>query len=70
MFYIPKMTLNSNLLSGNMTLDSELKTCYFGGVALNNRMQGDFPVFEVGSNAITLGAGITRVDVEGRWRCV
>ena len=57
-----------NILQGSLTLDSELKTCHFGNVAQNNRMQGDFPVFEVGSNTITLGTGITRIEIEGRWR--
>ena len=53
---------------GSLTLDSELKTCYFGNVAQNQNMQGDFPVFEVGSNTITLGSGITKIEIEGRWR--
>lgn len=55
---------------GHLILDSELKMCYFGSVAQNNQMQGDFPVLEVGSNIITLGAGITSVVVEGQWRYV
>jgi phage-related protein len=57
-----------NLLSGNLTLDSELKECSFGDTAQNNRMTGDFPVLEVGSNAISLGSGITKVEIEPRWR--
>ena len=57
-----------NILSGSLTLDSELKTCYFGNVAQNNQMQGDFPVLEVGGNTITLGSGISKIEVEGRWR--
>jgi len=57
-----------NILQGNLVLDSELKTCHFGNVAQNNRMQGDFPVFEVGSNSVNLGTGITRIEIETRWR--
>ena len=57
-----------NILSGNLTLDSELKLCYFGNVAQNQNMQGEFPILEVGSNTITLGSGISRVEIEGRWR--
>ena len=57
-----------NILSGNLTLDSELKECYYGSVAQNNRMSGDFPVLNVGSNTITLGTGITKVEIEPRWR--
>ena len=57
-----------NILQGNLTLDSELKTCYFGNVSQNQNMQGDFPVFEVGENNITLGSGITKIEIEPRWR--
>jgi phage-related protein len=57
-----------NLLSGNLTLDSELKECFFGDVAQNQNMSGDFPRFEVGSNTVTLGTGITKVEIEPRWR--
>jgi len=57
-----------NILAGSLTLDSELKTCYFGNVAQNNRMQGDFPVFEVGNNSVSFGSGITKLEIEPRWR--
>jgi len=57
-----------NILQGSLTVDSELKTCHFGNVAQNNRMQGDFPVFEVGSNSVSFGSGITRLEIEPRWR--
>ena len=57
-----------NILSGSLTLDSELKECYYGNVAQNNRMNGDFPIFNVGSNTITLGTGITKIEIEPRWR--
>ena len=59
-----------NILQGNITLDSELKTCYFGNVAQNQNMQGDFPVFEVGNNTITFGSGITKIEIEPRWRFI
>jgi phage-related protein len=57
-----------NILSGSLTLDSELKECSFGDAAQNNRMTGDFPVFEVGNNTVTLGSGITKAEIEPRWR--
>jgi phage-related protein len=57
-----------NLLNGNLTVDSDLKECHFGSVAQNQNMTGDFPVFTVGTNIITLGSGITRVEIEPRWR--
>jgi len=57
-----------NILQGNLTIDSELKTCHFGNVAQNNRMQGDFPIFEVGNNTVAFGGGISRLEIEPRWR--
>lgn len=57
-----------NILSGSLVLDSELKECYYGSVAQNNRMNGDFPVFNVGNNSVTLGTGITKIEIEPRWR--
>jgi phage-related protein len=57
-----------NILSGHLVLDSDLLECHYGGVAQNNRMTGDFPVLEVGSNTVTLGSGITKVEIEPRWR--
>jgi len=57
-----------NLLQGSLTLDSALKICHFGNVSQNNQMTGDFPVLGVGNNTITLGTGITRLEIEPRWR--
>lgn len=57
-----------NLLSSPLTLDSEIKECYYGNTAQNQLMTGDFPRFEVGANTITLGTGITKVEIEPRWR--
>ena len=57
-----------NLLSPHLILDSELMVCYFGNTAQNHLMTGDFPVFEVGANSITLGTGITQIEIEPRWR--
>lgn len=57
-----------NLTNGNLTLDSDLKECFYGDVAANQYMTGDFPEFRVGSNTVTLGTGITKVEIEPRWR--
>ena len=57
-----------NLLSSHLILDSDIKECYFGNTAQNYLMTGDFPVLEVGNNTITLGTGITRIEIEPRWR--
>ena len=57
-----------NLQSEYLIIDSELKECYYGDVATNNLMTGDFPEFRVGSNTVTLGTGISKVEIEPRWR--
>ena len=57
-----------NILAGSLTLDSELMECYQGSTAQNNQMSGAFPVFNVGGNTITLGTGITKLEIEPRWR--
>lgn len=57
-----------NILQGYLIIDCELKECYYGDVAQNNQMTGDFPIFNVGNNQVTLGTGITKVEIEPRWR--
>ena len=57
-----------NLQSEYLIIDSELKECFYGDVAANNLMTGDFPEFRVGSNTVTLGTGITKIEIEPRWR--
>jgi phage-related protein len=59
-----------NLLTSPLTLDSDIKECFFGDTAQNQLMTGDFPRLEVGSNTMTLGTGITKVEIEPRWRFV
>lgn len=55
-------------INGNLTLDCDLKECFYGDVAANQYMTGGFPEFRVGSNTVTLGTGITKVEIEPRWR--
>ena len=57
-----------NLQSEYLMIDSELKECFYGDVSANNLMTGDFPEFRVGSNTVTLGTGITKIEIEPRWR--
>jgi phage-related protein len=57
-----------DLQSEYLSIDSELKECHYGNVACNHLMTGDFPIFKLGSNTVTLGTGITKVEIEPRWR--
>ena len=57
-----------NILAGNLILDSELMECYQGNTAQNNQMQGPFPVLNIGATAVTWSSGITKLEIEPRWR--
>lgn len=59
-----------NILNGYLTLDSALKECYYGNVAQNQNMTGDFPILHPTNNQVTLGTGITKVEIEPRWRMI
>ncbi|MDR1606373.1 MAG: phage tail protein [Streptococcaceae bacterium] len=59
-----------NILNGYLIIDSELKECYYGNVAQNQNMTGDFPVLNPSSNQVTLGTGITKVEIDARWRMI
>jgi phage-related protein len=57
-----------NILAGHLILDSALMECYQGGTAQNNQMQGPFPVLNPGATAISWSSGITKIEIEPRWR--
>jgi len=57
-----------NILAGNLTLDSALMECFVGSTSQNNQMQGAFPVFGPGSTSVSWSSGITKLEIEPRWR--
>ena len=60
-------------LSTNATytdIDSEMQDCYKGSDNLNANVSfsgNNFPTLAPGSNTVTLGAGITKVEITPRW---
>ncbi len=55
---------------GFVDIDCELQDAFMGAVNCNNKLTlpgGEFPVLGPGENAVTLGYGITRVDITPRW---
>lgn len=52
----------------SVTINSEIEECYYSGTSRNNKVSGDFPRIEQGATEITLGAGITKVEIQGNWR--
>ena len=59
-----------NILAGHLILDSALMECYQGDTAQNNQTRGPFPVLNVGPTPITWSNGITKIEIEPRWRCL
>ena len=56
-------------LTSNITLDSELQEAYTGLTTnMNSNMNGNFPVFKIGSNTITWSGSVTKVEIDPRWR--
>lgn len=54
----------------SMTLDCELKDAYTDGANLNSYVElssGEWPVLAPGLNNISLGSGITKVEITPRW---
>ena len=51
-------------------IDCDLGDAYYGAVNVNSyisTIQNDFPDLPAGENTLTLGSGITQVDITGRW---
>lgn len=59
-------------LTGGVVIDSEARLAYNTGadVNLSGRISGEWPVFEVGNNAISFSGGITGLIVAPNWRWV
>ena len=48
-------------------IDCESMDAYYGATNRNDKISGAFPVIEPGQSGITLGAGITKVQITPRW---
>ncbi len=51
-------------------LDCDIQDAYKGTVSCNNYIElsgNEFPILEPGANGITLGTGITKVEITPRW---
>ncbi len=55
---------------GYVDIDCELQDAFMGAVNCNNKLTlpgGEFRVLGLGENAVTLGYGITQVEITPRW---
>ena len=72
--YVNNVPITIQNINGTIIIDSELMNAYSNNngiiTNLNNHMIGDFPVFKHGSNVIYFDGGITKLEVNPRWRWV
>lgn len=66
-----EMTITEN--DSYIDLDCEMEEAYRGTLNMNRYLElgnGDFPVLTPGSNRISFGSGISRVELTPRWWCL
>lgn len=57
-----------NAPSGRLTVDADRLATHVSGKTQTDGLTGPFPTLKPGVNRITLGAGISRVEIQGNWR--
>jgi len=67
------LTINSkNIIltdiNDHVTLNSEIEEAYRDLLSMNNRMQGEFPIFDVGANQISWVGNVTKLEITPNWR--
>lgn len=56
-------------LTTDITIDSNLQEAYSGlTVNMNANMSGEFPIFGIGNNTITLTGNVTKTEIKNNWR--
>lgn len=69
------LSLNGTMMAlkdigGHITIDSEMMEVYQDGENANSKFTttGDFPIFEVGENRLTIMGTIEKIVIEPKWR--
>ena len=55
-------------IDGSITLDTPLQEAYKGLDSLNSAMNGDFPLLQAGTNAVSWTGNVSRVEIRPNWR--
>ncbi|ANS45926.1 hypothetical protein BM86_34075 [Bacillus thuringiensis] len=55
-------------VSGSVVIDSEVLEAYNDTIPMNNKMIGDFPIFQIGENKIDWSGTIQFMSIRPRWR--
>lgn len=66
--YINDIAIQLTEINSYVDLDSELEMCYKGSTNYNNKMIGEFPILQEGSNIISFDGGITKININPCWR--
>ncbi|MBC6973043.1 phage tail family protein [Bacillus sp. Xin] len=67
---INDITFQLKDIESSVVVDSEILEAYIGTVPMNNKMVGDFPIFNVGSNRISWSGTVQSITIRPRWRYV
>jgi len=52
----------------HVVIDSEIGECYYDSENRGGKVSGEFPKLDPGEISVTIGAGITAVEIQGNWR--
>ncbi|MCU7676244.1 phage tail domain-containing protein [Bacillus thuringiensis] len=55
-------------VNGSVVIDSEILEAYTDTISLNNKMVGQFPIFNIGENKIEWSGEIQFMEIRPRWR--
>ncbi|MCQ6334250.1 phage tail family protein [Bacillus cereus] len=55
-------------VNGSVVIDSEILEAYTDTISMNNKMVGQFPIFNVGENTIEWSGAIQFIEIRPRWR--
>ncbi len=65
---INNLNIILNAVEEKITINSEALNAYNETLSLNNKMSGDFPIFNTGENTISWMGSVTRLEITPNWR--
>ncbi len=65
---INNLNIILNAVEEKITINSEALNAYNETLSLNNKMSGDFPIFNTGENTISWMGSVTRLEIKPNWR--
>lgn len=65
---INNLNIILNAVEEKITINSEALNAYNETLSLNNKMSGDFPIFNMGENTILWMGSVTRLEIKPNWR--